>query len=60
MKSEFFRHIIARSFYCQSFSTHSALNLYVRFADVNGTLYLTDEGLRETIIEMNDPAEDGW
>ncbi len=30
------------------------------YADVNGTLYMTDEGLRETIIEMNDPEEDGW
>lgn len=29
------------------------------FADVNGTLYMADEGIRETIEEMNDPEEDG-
>ena len=30
------------------------------FSDVNGTLYMSDEDLRETIEEMNDPEEDGW
>ena len=30
------------------------------FADVNGTLWKADEGLRETLMEMNDPNEDGW
>jgi hypothetical protein len=29
------------------------------FADVNGTLYMADEGLRETIDELNDPEVDG-
>mmetsp|Transcript_25923 Transcript_25923/g.47667 ORF Transcript_25923/g.47667 Transcript_25923/m.47667 type:complete len:380 (-) Transcript_25923:136-1275(-) len=29
------------------------------FADVNGTLYMVDEGIRETIQEMNDPDVDG-
>lgn len=29
------------------------------FADVGGTLWLTDEGIRETLEEMNDPEEDG-
>ena len=30
------------------------------FSDVNGTLYMSDEGFRETLIAMNDPEEDGW
>ena len=30
------------------------------FADVNGTLYMTNEDIRETLIEMNDPEADGW
>lgn len=30
------------------------------FADVGGALYLANEGIRETIEEMNDPEADGW
>ena len=30
------------------------------FADVNGTLYMSNEDIQETLIEMNDPEEDGW
>ena len=30
------------------------------FSDVGGSLWLADEGIRETLEEMNDPAEDGW
>jgi len=29
------------------------------FADVNGTLYMADEGIRETLEELNDPEIDG-
>lgn len=29
------------------------------FADINGTLYMADDGLRETLVEMNDPELDG-
>ena len=30
------------------------------FKDVNDTLYMINEDIRETLIEMNDPEEDGW
>ena len=30
------------------------------FSDVNGTLYMSNEDLRETLIEMNDPEQEGW
>lgn len=30
------------------------------FSDVNGTRWMLDEGIRETLEEMNDPAIDGW
>ena len=29
------------------------------FSDINGTLWMVDEGIRETLMEMNDPEEDG-
>ena len=29
------------------------------FSDINGTLWMADEGIRETLMEMNDPEEDG-
>ena len=30
------------------------------FAGINSTLWMADEDLRETLMEMNDPEEDGW
>ena len=30
------------------------------FSDVGGTLWTVDEGIRETLEEMNDPSIDGW
>jgi hypothetical protein len=30
------------------------------YADVGGTLYNSNEGIRETLEAMNDPNEDGW
>lgn len=30
------------------------------FADVNGTLWESDPDLHDTLLEKNDPEEDGW
>ena len=40
--------------------THNRCDQDSDFADVNGTLYMSNEDMRETLIEMNDPEEDGW